>query len=114
MKPHKRRTKFLRARIDTCANVNLMPISVYQLLYKDPDCVKIAPSSKSGVSTYTTEKIPVLGSCNLFVLHTDTRHLKEVTFQGVNHEGSAIVSCATSLDFRLAQPHSELNASVPD
>ena len=29
LKPHKKRTKFLRARIDTCANVNLMPISVY-------------------------------------------------------------------------------------
>ena len=64
LKPHKNRTKFLRARIDTCANLNLMPISVYKLLYRGPDCVKIAPSSKSGISTYTTEKIPVLGSCD--------------------------------------------------
>ena len=31
LKPHKNRTKFLRVRIDTCANVNLMPISVYKL-----------------------------------------------------------------------------------
>ena len=54
-KPHKKRTKFLRARIDTCANVNLMPISVYQLLYKDPDCTKLAPSNKVAVKTYTTE-----------------------------------------------------------
>ena len=46
LKPHRKRTKFLRARIDTCANVNLMPIGVYQSLYKDPDCVKVAPSSK--------------------------------------------------------------------
>ena len=29
LKPHRRRTKFLRAKIDTCSNVNLMPISVY-------------------------------------------------------------------------------------
>ena len=57
LKPDKKRTKFLRARIDTYANVNLMPISVYCLLYKDPDCVKIASGSKSGISTYTTEKI---------------------------------------------------------
>ena len=40
--------------------------------------------------------------------------MKEVTFQVVNHEGSVIVSCATSLDLGLIQPHSELNASVPD
>ena len=37
LKPQKRRTKFLRARIDTCSNVNMMPISVYCLIYKDPN-----------------------------------------------------------------------------
>ena len=114
LKPHKKKTKFLRARIDTCANVNLMPISVYKLLYKDPDCVKIAPSSKRGISTYTTEKVPVLGSCDLLVVHPDTRCLKEVTFQVVHHEGSVIVYCATSLDLGLIRPHSELNASIPN
>ena len=91
LKPHKKRTKFLRARIDTFANVNLMPISVYPVLYKDLDCVKIASSSKSGIATYTTEKIPVLGSCDLFVVPPDTKCLKKVTFQVVNHEGSVIV-----------------------
>ena len=114
LKLPKKRTKFLRARIDTYANVNLMPIIVYQLLYKDPDCVKIALSSKSGMSTYTTEKIPVLGTCDLFVVHPDTRFFKEVTFQAVNHKESVIVSCVTGLDLGLIQPHSELNASVPD
>ena len=28
LKPHKNKTKFLRARIDTCANVNVIPISM--------------------------------------------------------------------------------------
>ena len=114
LKPHKYKTKFLRARIDTCANVNVIPINLYKLLYKDPDCVKLAPSSKNGISTYATEKIPVLGSSDLFVVHPDTRSLKKVTFQLVNHEGSVIVSCATSLDLELIQPHSELYTSVPD
>ena len=91
-----------------------MPISVYKLLYKDPDCVKIAPSSKNGISTYTTENIPVLGSCDLCVVHSDTRCLKKVTIQVVNHEGSVIVSCATSLDLGLIQPQGKLNASIPD
>ena len=39
LKPHKKKTKFLRTRIDTCANVNVIPVSMYKLLYKDPDCV---------------------------------------------------------------------------
>ena len=87
---------------------------MYELLYMDPDCVKIAPGSKSGISTYTTEKIPVLGSCDLFVVHPNTRSLKEVTFQVVNHEGSVIISCATSLELGLIQPHSKLHTRVPD
>ena len=46
LKPYKSRTKFLRTRINTCSNVNVMPVSVYHVIYKDPDCNKIAPSKK--------------------------------------------------------------------
>ena len=91
-----------------------MPVSVYWLIYKDPDCVKLVPSSKDGISTYATEKINVLGSCDLFVVHPDTKCLKEAAFQVVNHEGSVIISCTTGFNLGLIQPHSELNASVPD
>ena len=42
LKPHRRRTKFLRATIGTCSNVNVMAVSVYKLIYKDPDCTKLA------------------------------------------------------------------------
>ena len=59
--PHKKRTKFSRARITTCTNVNIPPISVYKVLYKDPDCDMLAPSSTNGITTYTAEKIQVLG-----------------------------------------------------
>ena len=31
-KPHRRRPKFLRAKINTCSNVNVMPVSVYKLI----------------------------------------------------------------------------------
>ena len=39
-------------------------------------------------------------------------------FQGIdipscNHEGSVIVSCATSINLNLIQPHSELYSRVP-
>ena len=42
VKWHKNKTKFLCARLDACADVNIMPCSVYQLLFKDPDCTKLA------------------------------------------------------------------------
>ena len=113
LKPHKKRTKFLRARIDTCANVNLMPISVYWLLYRDPDCQKLAPNNKCKVKTYSTEKIQIVGFCDLLVLHPDTECLMEVTFQVTSHEGGGIVSCATGFKLGLVQLHRDLDV-VPD
>ena len=33
LKPHHERNQYLRARLDTCANVNIMPASVYKLVF---------------------------------------------------------------------------------
>ena len=107
LKPHRRRTKFLRAKIDICSNVNLIPISVYKLIYKDPDCTKLEPNNKAAVKTYTTEKIKIVGSCKMFVVPPDTRLLQEVTFHVTSHEGSVIVSCATSIELGLIHPHTQ-------
>ena len=44
LKPHHKRNQYLRARLDTCTNVNIMPVSVYKLVFQVPDCKKLAPS----------------------------------------------------------------------
>ena len=113
LKPHRGRTKFLRTKIDTCSNVILMPISVYKLLYKVQDYTKLEPSTKAAVKTYTTENINIIGYCKMFVVHPNTKLLHEVTFQVTSHEGSVIVSCATSLELSLIHPHTNLDA-VPE
>ena len=56
----------------------------------------------------------MLRSCYLFGLHQDTKCLKKITFQVVNHEGNVMVSCVTSLELELIQLHSVFNDSVPD
>ena len=66
VKPHGKKTKFFRARIDTCSNTNMMPASIYKILYNDPECTKLPPSKKNCINTYTKQKIPVIGSCELF------------------------------------------------
>ena len=43
-KQHHTRNQYRRARIDTCADVNLMPVSVYRLIYHDQDLKKLTPS----------------------------------------------------------------------
>ena len=53
LKPQKR-NQYLRARLDTCADINIMPASVYTLVFQDPDCKKLA-SSKLEIDTYTTD-----------------------------------------------------------
>ena len=44
LKPHHKMNQYLRARLDTCAHVNIMPVSVYKLVFQDPDCERFAPS----------------------------------------------------------------------
>ena len=114
LKYHRRNTKFLRARIDTCSNTNVMPASIYKKIFKDPDCSKLTQIQSEGIYTYTTEKIPVIGSCELLVLHPDDKCFLKVPFHVVSIEGSVIVSYATSINLNLIQIHSELDTNVPD
>ena len=81
-----------------------MSASVYKLVFEDPDCTKLASSSKLEIGTYTTHKIKVIGSCTLFEVHPDTKCLKAVTFHVTSHEGSVVLSCATTLELSLIQP----------
>ena len=61
LKPHLKRNKYLIARLDTCANVNMMPASVYKLVFQDTDCKKHAPS-KLEIGTYTTDTVMLVGT----------------------------------------------------
>ena len=89
LKPNQKKTQYLRARKDTCADVNILPVSMYKLIYGDPGCKKLAPSSKE-IGTYTTDKIRIIGSCELFAVHPNSSSLKQITFYVTSHEGSAV------------------------
>ena len=41
LKPHHTRNLYLRVRLDTCVDVNLMPASVYKLMFQDPNMKKL-------------------------------------------------------------------------
>ena len=51
----------------------------------------------------------VIGSCKLFAVHSDTQCLKELMFHVMNHEGSVVLSCVTTLELSLIQPHHNLD-----
>ena len=56
LKQHQTRNLYLRARLDTCADVNIMPASVYKLVFKDPTLRKLIPS-KLEIGTYTNDMV---------------------------------------------------------
>ena len=79
LKPHLTRNLYLRVRLDTSAGVNIMPASVYRLVFQDPDMKKLA-HSKLEIGTYTTDTANIVGSCMFYLVHLDTKKLMDVSF----------------------------------
>ena len=66
-----------------------MPASVYKLAFKDPNLEKLLPS-KLQIGTYTNDTVKIVGTCKLYLVHLDTKKLKETTFCVVNNDGSVL------------------------
>ena len=111
-KSHHTRNLYLRARLYTCADVNLIPASVYQLVFNDTKMQKLAPS-KLQVGAYTTDTVKIVGSCTFYVVHPDTKKLIEVTFYVAMNNGSVFLSCKTTLLLGLIQPRPRLDYLPP-
>ena len=61
VKQHRKRNQYLRARLDTYTDVNIMPASVYKPRFCDPDLKKLAPR-RLEIGTYTTNTVKLVGS----------------------------------------------------
>ena len=112
MKPHHTRNLYLRARLDTCADVNLMSVSVYKLVFQDPNMKKLDPSSLE-IGTYTTDTVKIVGSCVFYLVHLDTKKLMEATIYVAMNDGSVLLSCKTTLMLGLIQPRTGLDYLPP-
>ena len=112
LKPHHTRNLYLRARLDTCADVNLMPVSMYQLVFNDTKMQKLAPSNLQ-VGTYTTDTVKIIGSCKFYLVYLATKKLIEGTFYVAMNDGSVLLSCKTTLLLGLIQPKPRLDYLPP-
>ena len=112
LKQHGNRNLYLRARLDTCADVNIMPASVYKLVFRDPNLAKLLPS-KLQIGTYTNDTVKIVGTCKLYLVHLDTRKLIETTFCAANNDGSVLLSCNSTLALDHIQPRSRLDYLPP-
>ena len=104
--------KYLRVRLDTCADVNIMPKSVYQMMFNDPDVKHLADNDIS-LEVYTDPQVNILGKCQFYVLHPDSKKTLEVTFYVASNEGSVLLSCTTLLALDLIQARPRLDYLPP-
>ena len=98
--------------MDTYADVNEMPASVYELVFKDPDLKKLPPSTLE-IGTYTTDTVKIVGSCVFYLVHLDTKKLHEVIFFVATNDGSVLLSCTTTHALGLIQPCTRLDYLLP-
>ena len=83
-------------RIDTGAEVNLMPVNVYRLIYHDQDLRKLTPC-KLKIGTYTMDTIKIIGTSIIYLMHPDNKKLIEMIFYIASNEGSVLLYLATHL-----------------
>ena len=112
LKQHHTRNQYLRARIDTGAEVNLMPVSVYRLIYHDHDLEKLT-TCRLKIGTYTTDTIKIIGTTIIYLIHPDSKKLTEKTFYIASNEGSVLLSCNTLLTLGLIQSRPRLDYLPP-
>ena len=113
LKPHQTRNQYHKARLDACTNVNIMPDSVYKLVFNDQELKKLAPSTLE-IGTYTTDTVKIVGTCLFYLVQLDTKKLQDVTFYGAQNDGSALLSCTTTLVLGLIQPCTSLSICHPE
>ena len=54
LQPYHRHNKYLCVQLDTCADVNLMPESVYKIVFNDPHTSKLA-KNHINLTVYTRQ-----------------------------------------------------------
>ena len=112
LKQHENRNLYLKAKLDTCADVTIMPASVYKLVFHDPNLDKLTPN-KLQIGTYTNDAVKIVGTCKLYLVHPDTKKLVETIFYVATNDGSMLLSCKSTLALYLIQPSSRLDYLPP-
>ena len=107
-----KRYQYFCARLDTCTDVNLMPMAVYCLMFKDPGLRKLTPSSMEK-ETYTNDVVKIIGTCQFYLVHPESKHLMKVIFFITKENGSVLLSCRTTMELGLIKPCARLDYLPP-
>ena len=81
-------------------------------MFQDAEMKKLA-TSQLEIGTYTTDVVKLVGSCNFYLVHPDSKKLINVTLVLATNDGSVLLSCKTTLALGLIQPRSRLDYLPP-
>ena len=109
---HHKRNQYLCARLDTCADVNMMPMAIYCLMFKDPGLRKLTLSSME-IETYTNDVVKIIGTCQFYLVHPESKQLMKVIFFVTKENGSVLLSCRTTMELGLIKPCAWLDYQPP-
>ena len=83
-----------------CADVNLMPESVYKLVFNDPQTTILAKNDID-LTLYTRHSVDLIGKCSFYILSKATKQLIKVEFYVAKEEGSVLLSQETVFQIQL-------------
>ena len=98
--------------MDTVADVNLSPITVYTQIYEDSNLEHLG-SMHIILSVYNDSVIQAFGTCSIPLVSPIDGHMHETKFYVANHSSSVLFSCEDSLYLELIQPYPVLSKLVP-
>ena len=81
-----------------------MPMAIYCLMFKDPGLRKLTPSSME-IETYTNNVVKIIGTCQFYLVHPESKQLMKVIFFVAKENGSVLLSCRTTMELGLIKPH---------
>ena len=95
---------YLWAKVNTAANVNLMPTTVYTQICEDPNLDRLGPMD-TDLSVYNDSAICAFGTCIIPLILPIDGHTHETKFYVAHHYGIMLFSCEDSWYLQIIQPH---------
>ena len=100
LNPYHRHNKYLCIQLDTYANVNLMPESVYKPVFNNLQTAKLAKND-TDLTVYTRHSVDLIGKCTFYMLSKATKQPIKVEFYIAKEEGSVLLSWETVFQLQL-------------
>ena len=79
LQPYCKHNKYLCVQLDTYADVNLMPESIYKLVFNDPHMSKLA-RNYIDLTVYMRHSVDLIGKCTFSILSKSTKQPVKVDF----------------------------------